>query len=46
MLRYAHEQSYQQIACAQQTTVSVVKSRIHRARKKLREMARERGCLN
>ncbi|EFM11128.1 RNA polymerase, sigma-24 subunit, ECF subfamily [Paenibacillus curdlanolyticus YK9] len=44
LLRYAFDQSYQQIACAQHTTIGAVKARIHRARKKLREMARESGC--
>lgn len=41
LLLYDQDLSYRQIAANQNTTVGVIKTRIHRARKKLRAMVRE-----
>ncbi|MBO7747325.1 RNA polymerase sigma factor [Paenibacillus sp. MWE-103] len=41
LLIYAHDLTYEQIARVQRLTVAAVKTRIHRARKQLRAMARE-----
>ncbi|MFC4809740.1 RNA polymerase sigma factor [Paenibacillus sp. GCM10023250] len=41
LLIYAHDLTYEQIARAERLTVAAVKTRIHRARKQLRAMARD-----